>query len=144
MLQTAETLSPFLEITAPGIITAELPGERHFDEEQLMRKCIRPIQSIGLDVRVGAAGTPDLALLAARFAEPVRLVDSAAAFLEPLPVEVLAPSEELFGGASLVGYPHHRSVGRSSHSRSVRAAGAGGGWVMGTSTGRSSASPPAC
>jgi protein ImuB len=95
MLQTAETLSPFLEITAPGIVTVELPGEHHFDEGELMQKCVRPLQSIGFDVRVGVAGTPDLALLAARFAEPVRLVDSAAAFLEPLPVEVLAPSEEL-------------------------------------------------
>ena len=30
MLQTAETLSPFLESTAPGVVTVELPPERFF------------------------------------------------------------------------------------------------------------------
>jgi len=58
LLQTAETLSPLLEATAP---------------------------------------TPDLAMLAARFASPVLIVDSSSAFLAPLPIEALEPSGELSG-----------------------------------------------
>jgi protein ImuB len=95
MLQTAEVLSPFLEITAPGVITIELPGERCFDEEELIRKCVGPLRSMGLETRMGVAATPDLALLAARYGEPVRLVESATAFLEALPMAALEPSEEL-------------------------------------------------
>jgi protein ImuB len=95
MLQTVETLSPFLEITAPGVITAELPGERLFDEKELIKKCIAPLRLVGLHTHVGVAATPSLALLAARFAKPVLVIESAAAFLQPLPVEALEPSEEL-------------------------------------------------
>jgi protein ImuB len=73
LLQTAEGLSPFLESTQPGVVTAELPPERIFREEDIIGKLIAPLQSLGLDVRVGIAGTPDLALLAARFADPVSI-----------------------------------------------------------------------
>lgn len=95
MLQTAEALSPFLEITGLGVITMELPPERLFDEEELIRKCIHPLRALGIDIRLGVATTPDLALLAARFGEPVRIVESATAFLETLPIAALEPSDEL-------------------------------------------------
>jgi protein ImuB len=95
LLQTAETLSPFLEATAPGIVTVELPGERPVSRQELLEKCIRPLLSLGLDIRLGVAATPDLALLAARFAAPIEVVESPLAFLTPLPVGALQPSAEL-------------------------------------------------
>jgi protein ImuB len=95
LLQTAETLSPFIEATAPGVVTVELPAERPYTEAELIQKCTSPLALFGLDVHMGVAGTPDLALLSARFGDPVRMVDSAATFLRPLPVDVLQPSAEI-------------------------------------------------
>ena len=92
-LQAAETLSPFLEATAPGIVTVELPAERSCIESELIEKCIRPLVPLGLEIRMGVAATPDLALLAARFADPVRIVDSVGTFLAPLPVSLICPDE---------------------------------------------------
>jgi protein ImuB len=95
MLQTAESVSPFLESTGPGVVTVELPGERVWSERDLAEKFAAPLQALGLDVRIGVAGTPDLALLAARFAHPAKIVADAAAFLAPLSVEALQPGAEL-------------------------------------------------
>jgi protein ImuB len=95
LLQTAEALSPFLESTQPGVVTAELPPERIFREEDLIGKLVLPLQSLGIEVRVGIAGTPDLALLAARFANPVSIVTDAAVFLAPLSITALQPSDDL-------------------------------------------------
>jgi protein ImuB len=95
LLQAAETLSPFLESTAPGVVTTELPVERLFREDDLARQIVAPLRSLGLAVQAGVAGTPDLALLAARFAAPVRIVADAAAFLTPLPLAALQPGAEM-------------------------------------------------
>jgi protein ImuB len=95
LLQTAETLSPFLESTAPGVVTIELPAERLFREDDLAQRVVAPLRSLGLAVQAGVAGTPDLALLAARFAAPVRIVEDAAAFLAPLPLAALQPGAEI-------------------------------------------------
>ena len=95
LLQTAGTLSPFVESTAPGVVTFELPPERVFDEAELARRTVAPLQALGLDTRTGVAGTPGLALLAARFAAPVRKVVDAAGFLAPLPLTALEPGEAL-------------------------------------------------
>jgi protein ImuB len=95
LLQTAETLSPYLESTRNGVVTIELPVEISFEESALLEKCVAPLAAIGLETLVGVGATPDLALMAARFAAPVRIVESAAAFLSPLSVAALLPSEEL-------------------------------------------------
>jgi protein ImuB len=95
LLQTAESLSPFLESTQPGVVAAELPPERIFREEDLIGKLVVPLKALGLEIRIGIAGTPDLALLAARFADPVNIVTATASFLAPLPIAALQPSEEL-------------------------------------------------
>jgi protein ImuB len=95
LLQIGELLSPFLETTGPGVITVELAKERLVSEYELTQKCIVTLHSMGLETRIGVAGTPDLALLCARFADPVRLVEEHAPFLGPLPVEALDPTQEL-------------------------------------------------
>jgi len=97
LLQTAETISPFLEATAPGIITIEWPPEKPVDVPWLTSAILNPLQLIGLAVHIGIADNPDLALMASRFANPVEIVDNPALFLDPLPVHVLQPSEEIRG-----------------------------------------------
>jgi protein ImuB len=77
------------------VVTVQLPPERAFSKEDFLKKIVTPLQALGLQAKVGMAGTPDLALLAARRASPVYIVRDAAAVLSPLPVSVLQPSEEL-------------------------------------------------
>jgi protein ImuB len=74
LLQTAETISPFLESTAPGVVTVEWPSEKQADEGSLTVSLVDPLRPLSLDVQVGLAATPFLALLASRFAQPVRIV----------------------------------------------------------------------
>jgi protein ImuB len=95
LLQSGELLSPFLETTAPGVVTIELPNGRAVDQEELTQKCANPLLGLGLDTRIGVASTPDLALLCSRFADPVCLVEEHARFLGLLPVEALEPTGEL-------------------------------------------------
>lgn len=95
LLQTAENLSPFLESTGLGIATVELPQERGFPENELQQRLIRPLTLLGLNIRIGLARTPDLALLAARFASPIQIVTDAISFLSPLSLKALEPSDEL-------------------------------------------------
>lgn len=95
MLQTAETLSPFVEATGAGIVTIEMPPERFLTERDFVEKCIAPLRSVGLNVCIGVAATPDLALMAARFAVPMFRVVSSAGFLGPLPIDALQPSDKL-------------------------------------------------
>ena len=103
LLQTAETISPFLEATAPGIVTVEWPVERRVDVPQLKGSVLDPLGKLGVDVRLGVAATPFLALLASRFARPIQVVENAASFLNPLPVDVLQPSDEIRGVLSAWG-----------------------------------------
>ena len=56
MLQMGENLSPFLESTARGVVTIELPPERPFREDELATRVVTPLRSLGLDVRAGVAG----------------------------------------------------------------------------------------
>jgi protein ImuB len=95
LLKTAETISPFLEDTAPGIVTVVWPSEKPPDEKQLAAALVDPLRLLGLDVRVGLAATPFLALLASRFALPVRVIGEVTFFVAPLPLAVLDPSEEI-------------------------------------------------
>jgi protein ImuB len=95
LLQTAETLSPFLEATTPGVVTVEWPSEKLPGEKQLAVALVDPLRLLGLDVRVGLAATPFLAWLASRLAQPVRIVDHAPLFLAPLPIAALNPSDEI-------------------------------------------------
>jgi protein ImuB len=95
LIQTAEGLSPFVESTGPGIVTADLPEERLFQEQDFRERIVFPLQGLGLAVQLGVADTPDLALLAARFTPSVRIVTDATDFLAPLPLAALQPSAEL-------------------------------------------------
>lgn len=95
LLQAAQGLSPFVESTAPGIVTVELPFEKKVTDHDFQARIIAPLAALGLDVVVGVASNPDLALLAARHAAPVEIVKEPRSFLRPLPVAALDPTPEM-------------------------------------------------
>jgi protein ImuB len=68
LLKLAAKWSPYFENTAPGICTIDLVGrpEAHRTPEPLCRQLLDALRSAGLEARVGMAGNPDLAFIAAR------------------------------------------------------------------------------
>jgi len=95
LLQQAELISPFLEATAEGVVTVELPAERPISPQEWQERVIDPLEGMGISVRVGVAATPDFAFLAAQHANRVRIVDDNHAFVSPLPLAALSPSPAL-------------------------------------------------
>ena len=92
LLQCAETFSPWLEATGEGVVTLEWRGgaERKTDVELVAERIVKQLASLDFSARIGIAARPDLALLAAHCASPVRVVEQAADFLSPLPLETLS------------------------------------------------------
>ena len=81
LLQTAYAFSPNIESTAPGLCTMELKGMAfgsHQDAiEPWAQKIIEVLAQFHLAAKVGLAVTPELALLAARAANPVLIWERA-------------------------------------------------------------------
>lgn len=99
----AWSLSPHVEDTAAGLVTAQLadlPQERRCP---LAQAAIRRLETAALSARVGIAPTPLLAALAARHACPLLHVECGEPFLSPLPLSNLSPSETLAGTLALWG-----------------------------------------
>jgi protein ImuB len=75
LLQTAYAFSPNIESTAPGVCTLELKGLtfRSHDRtwEQWAEKMLEVLAQFHLEARMGFAPAPELALLAARTAQPI-------------------------------------------------------------------------
>ncbi len=100
LLQYAGGLSPRIESTAPGVCTIDLKGASHrqLDGRILAQRCLAGLSRLNLDARIGIAANPDLALLAARFGQPIRILGSdrkaARKFLDPLPVQALDPEAD--------------------------------------------------
>lgn len=92
----AEGISPWVEQTAPDVCTADLQGCRE-DAGRLGKAVAGRLKGWGVEMRVGVAENPDLALLAARVTtagEPVRVVLQSRTFLHGLPLAVLEPTEK--------------------------------------------------
>jgi protein ImuB len=95
LLQTAFSCSPWVEATAPGVCTFELHGSFSTTEEALGQRVVSHLRSLDLEATLGFACNPDLALLAAHCAAPIRCAGSSAAFAEELPLSALGASREL-------------------------------------------------
>lgn len=96
LVDRALTLSPDVECTAAGVVTADLRrAARGLCWQQTGDGLVAQFRQDQLDLQVGVALTPDLALLAARGARPVAIVYQAAAFAAALPVGALDPPENL-------------------------------------------------
>jgi protein ImuB len=127
LLQTAYAFSPNIESTAPGVCTMELKGLEvgrvtpcaPFDQraaELWAGKILRALGSLQLEAQIGFALTPELALLAARAAKPILMLqegragsplraaaqtqerrarsDAPCLYIESFPVTALDPSAE--------------------------------------------------
>jgi protein ImuB len=94
LLQTAGTLSPSIESTAPGVCTVDLRGIRGGPRSEVER-ALKALLSAQLVARAGIAPLPDLARLAAAKANPLLLVDSSQEFLKQLPLPELSQDRRL-------------------------------------------------
>jgi protein ImuB len=90
LLQLAYRYSPFIENTAPGICTLDLRGVRN--SQSWLRELLSKIQSIGLRAQAGIGPNPEIALQAAKIADPIREISQDDILLRSLPLESLSPS----------------------------------------------------
>jgi protein ImuB len=101
LLQHANTFSPHVESTAPGLVILDLAGtEKLFGAWRSIARIITTkAKKIGFDLRVAIAPHPDSALLAARgfSANTIIPAGEEAARLAPLPIDILPMSSEMLG-----------------------------------------------
>jgi error-prone DNA polymerase len=98
LLQTAYAFSPNIEHTAPGVCTIDLRGLR-FDENSGIQKwaasIIAVFRELGLEAQVGVACTSNIALLAARSARTVFIVERLDHFFASLPIAALGVDSQV-------------------------------------------------
>src|SRR5579871_1356210 len=79
LLQTAYAFSPNIESTAPGVCTLELkslPFQSDSDAaSQWAEKIVEVLAQFYIEAKIGFAATPELALLAARAASPILVLN---------------------------------------------------------------------
>jgi len=95
LLETAFTLAPGVEETAPGICTVDLHGAKIPDPERWTENVAARLAALRLNAKIGVAESPNLALLAARTANPALVVRDSMAFLAARPLDELSPSPAL-------------------------------------------------
>jgi len=93
--QTAYAFSPRIEATAPGVCTMELKGlNLSFNQDSIgpwTANILQALASFHLDAQIGLAITPELALFAARTANPMLAIQNPSEFISGLPVAALEP-----------------------------------------------------
>ncbi len=123
LLECAYSFSPNIEATAPGICTLDLKGlaivlptfcRRNGTHDRLRdavecvvlsadrmsaalwaEKIITQLAALNLRAQVGLAENPDLALHAAKVAQPFFLVENSSEFISSLPIESIEPPSEI-------------------------------------------------
>jgi protein ImuB len=88
LLHFAGTLSPYVEATAPGIVTVQFTDPRNITAK--VSCVVEQLTDSEIVAQAGIAPTPDASFLAAHLARPVLQIDNASEFLAALPIEVLA------------------------------------------------------
>ncbi|MEM1295612.1 MAG: DNA polymerase Y family protein, partial [Verrucomicrobiota bacterium] len=99
LLDCAAAFTPDFEATADGAVTLDLLSVAQ-PPRKVGRSMVDWLAGAELPAQVGFAENPDLALLAAKFADPVTIVESAKEarrdFLDPLPLSAISPSPEAY------------------------------------------------
>jgi protein ImuB len=95
MLQLVYRYSPLIENSAPGICTLDLKGKRIRHHQPGLRELLVQLRSIGLQAQAGLGSNPELALQAARIADPILEISEDSHLLQSLALESLAPSPYL-------------------------------------------------
>jgi len=92
-LQLSYRYSPYLENSAPGICTLDFRYNRA--PEIRLRELLSQLRAIGLKAQAGVGPNPEIALQAAKIADPILEVTSNSVLLQSLPLESLNPSPYL-------------------------------------------------
>ena len=92
LLAAAFSLSPLVENTSPGVITAQLSALPAARREPAVRHALQCLESLGFIATAGLGRTPLLALYAARIATPFFNAGDDHTFLAPLPLAFADPS----------------------------------------------------
>ena len=87
VLQTAYSLSPFIEATAPGVCTIEFHREQQIATR--VSAALEQLARVQIKAQAGIAPTADASLLAAHLARPLLQIGDAKTFLASLPLETL-------------------------------------------------------
>jgi protein ImuB len=96
LLQLAYRYSPFIENSAPGICTLDLKGKRTHKHQSWLRELLAQLRwSIGLKAQAGIGLNPEIALQAAKIADPILEILEDCNLLQSLALESLAPSPYL-------------------------------------------------
>ena len=95
LLAATFSVSPQVELTAPGLCTLNIAGVAPPEREPALRRALGQLSALGLPATAGAASTPLLALYAARRADPLFIPDNERAFLAALPLEAAEPPPDL-------------------------------------------------
>jgi protein ImuB len=92
LLQLVFRYSPFIENSAPGICTLDLKGKRVGKHQPWLRELLAQLRSIGLRAQAGIGFNPEIALQAAKIANPILEILEEGSLLQTLTLESLAPS----------------------------------------------------
>jgi protein ImuB len=96
LLQLAYRHSPFIENSAPGICTLDLKGKRIHKHQSWLRELLAHLRwSTGLKAQAGIGLNPEIALQAAKIADPILEISEDCNLLQSLALESLAPSPYL-------------------------------------------------
>src|SRR5947209_1464775 len=88
LFQSAFSLSPYIEETAPGIATIEFSDNRNLSTK--VERAIKRLSQAELIAQAGIASSPDLSFLAAHLAKPILRIDNPKDFIAHLQIETLA------------------------------------------------------
>jgi protein ImuB len=92
LLQLVYRYSPLIEDSAPGICTLDLKGKKVRNHSLWLRELLTQLQSIGLKAQAGIGLNPEIALQAAKIADPILEILEDCHLLQYLALESLAPS----------------------------------------------------
>jgi protein ImuB len=92
LLQLVYRYSPFIENSAPGIYTLDLKGKRIRKHQLWLRELLARLRLVGLKAQAGIGPNPEIALQAARIADPILEISKDSHLLQSLPLESLTPS----------------------------------------------------
>jgi nucleotidyltransferase/DNA polymerase involved in DNA repair len=88
LVQFACTLAPYVEATAPGVVTIQFTNRKNIFRN--VERVLAQLEKTGINAQAAIAPTPDVSFLAAHLARPILVVDETKDFLAPLSIETLA------------------------------------------------------
>jgi nucleotidyltransferase/DNA polymerase involved in DNA repair len=90
LVQLAYNYSPYIENSAPGICTIDVTKTRN--RQIGLRKLLAQLRALGLKAQAGTGPNPEIALQAAKIADPLLEISQDCNLLQSLPLEFLDPS----------------------------------------------------